>query len=68
MHGQQNIIFTTYRVQTVEQYAIIRSINDGLVCNFVHSDDTCILFNILMSAKQKVLLDEESVTYFQIIY
>jgi hypothetical protein len=44
LHGQQNIKFTTHRVQTVQQYAVIRSVKDGLGCNFVHSDD--ILFNI----------------------
>jgi hypothetical protein len=37
-------VFTTHRVQTVQQYAVIRSVNYGWVCNFVHSND--ILFNI----------------------
>ena len=37
-------VFTTYRIQTVQQYAVIRSVNYGWVCNFVvHSDD--VLFN-----------------------
>jgi hypothetical protein len=37
-------VFTTYRVQTVQKYAVIRPVNYGWECNFVHSDD--MLFNV----------------------